>query len=449
MDCDAAETLMSARLDGHIDPQESLDLEQHLSGCDECRAACGAMELQHQALRRAFASRRRAAVEMGEIVAAKISIRRSRWHWLPFAAVACASAAAGFLVALRLPASHQVLPTASPPGAVLATSHPSELHSAGRLALCTGAVQIKDSTNSSWHVMETGGVVPAQAAVRTGPNVRCEFQLPGGSLIRLNEQSQIHFDDVGHIQLESGQVYSATSDGAIAPVIRVAQASVTCQQAQFDLSRQGDTSRLIVLEGTATVAGRQKTITRSGESVRIVGGAPGTPERLRDLLLATRWVNELLMMKGRDTQELDRRVNDLMAQIGGDKMDFLYEEEIRALGDHCVVPLTRFIQSPRSAGREQKRQAAARIICDVAQPWNIPHLIELLEDQDGQVRGSAAEALLRLTGSTQGIAPDQWRTAAPDALQPRVQQWHQWWEQNRERFPGAQQIHPPLPRTKA
>lgn len=449
MDCEAAETLLSARLDGPIDPQEALALEEHLSGCDECRAAGGALASQHIALRSAFAPRRRAAAEMGEIVAARISARRSRWRWLPIVAVACASAAAGFLVALRLPVTHPALPTAPRPDAVAATSYPSELHPAARLALCTGAVQIKDPADADWRIMETGGVVPAQASVRTGPNTRCEFQLPGGSLIRLDEQSQVRFDDAGQIQLASGQVFSTTGNGAAAPVISIAQASVTCQQAQFDLSRQGDTSRLIVLEGTTTVAGRQKTIARSGESVRIVGGEPGAPERLGDLLLATRWVNELLMMKGRDTQELDRRVDDLMAQIGGDKMDFLYEEEIRALGDHCVVPLTRFIQSPRSAGREQKRWAAARIIRDVAQPWNIPHLIELLEDHDGEVRASAAEALVRLTGSTQGISPDRWRTAAPDALQPRIQQWQQWWEQNHVRFPGAQQIHPPLPRTKA
>jgi hypothetical protein len=47
------------------------------------------------------------------------------------------------------------------------------------------------------------------------------------------------------------------------------------------------------------------------------------------------------------------------------------------LGDHCVLPLTRYIQSERSRGpgRQSKRASAARILADLPQPWSIPDLL--------------------------------------------------------------------------
>ena len=153
---------------------------------------------------------------------------------------------------------------------------------------------------------------------------------------------------------------------------------------------------------------------------------------------AERWVDEILVLKGRDNPELKQRIDDLMAQLGQDKLAFLYESEIRGLGDHCVVPLTRYIQSDRSSGDPERRQKAARILADSAQPWCIPFLIELLSDRDPEIRATVAAGLTRVSGTTIGNE-SQWRTGSPDERQKLVANWQHWWSENKEHIPGGRQ----------
>jgi len=104
------------------------------------------------------------------------------------------------------------------------------------------------------------------------------------------------------------------------------------------------------------------------------------------------------------------------------------------------VPLTRYIQSDRSqkTGDDRtKRKEAARIVSDVATTASIPELINLLADNDGDVRYAAARALQRLTGQTYGLRPEQWRDQPLLTCAPAVERWHGWWEKNKGMFPGA------------
>ena len=118
-------------------------------------------------------------------------------------------------------------------------------------------------------------------------------------------------------------------------------------------------------------------------------------------------------------------------------MDFLYEQEIRGLGDHCVLPLIRYIESDRSAGQEFKRTEAAQIVADVATPRDIPDLLGLLNDENGDVRAAAATALQRLTGQTLDRPPQKWRDDSLFLCQPTQQAWQHWWQLNHNNFPGA------------
>lgn len=158
---------------------------------------------------------------------------------------------------------------------------------------------------------------------------------------------------------------------------------------------------------------------------------------------ASRWIMDIVVLKGHDNPELNARVNDLIAQIGEGKMAFLRENELKALGDRCVVPLARYLQSPRSQGELWKRQEAARVISDVAQPWCIPYLIELLDNPDGQVRAAAATALQRLTNKTQGRTPEQWRDQPKESDADTLKSWHAWWERNKDDYPGISRTAPP------
>jgi hypothetical protein len=155
---------------------------------------------------------------------------------------------------------------------------------------------------------------------------------------------------------------------------------------------------------------------------------------------ATQWVDEILVMKGRGNPELTRRIDDIFAQLGHEKMWYMNAQEVRRLGDHCVVPLARYIQSDRSkrtVDDRSKRREAARIIGDVATTGSIPELINLLADDDGDVRYAAATALRRLTGNDHGRAPQQWRDQPLMTCTPQIEDWHAWWDKNKRRFPGA------------
>jgi hypothetical protein len=110
---------------------------------------------------------------------------------------------------------------------------------------------------------------------------------------------------------------------------------------------------------------------------------------------------------------------------------------VKALGDHCALPLTRFIQSDRSLNNENKRVRAAQILSDIAQPWCIPELIGLLGDDDGRIREFAARALLRLTGQTHGRSPESWRSVPLVGCENTIENWRKWWDENRHRYPGV------------
>ena len=189
----------------------------------------------------------------------------------------------------------------------------------------------------------------------------------------------------------------------------------------------------------------QETL-QSGERLTVTEGHLGGKTAVDDLALATRWVNEILVMKGRDNPELARRIDDLFAQIGQHKMGFMFEDEIRRLGDHSVIPLTKYIESDRSKHEPAQRATAARIVSDVAPPWAIPNLIGLLQDGDGEVRYYAALGLRRLTGRDAGRAPEQWRKDDLFSCRQAATQWRGWWNENRANYPGSSSVDVPEPK---
>jgi hypothetical protein len=137
-------------------------------------------------------------------------------------------------------------------------------------------------------------------------------------------------------------------------------------------------------------------------------------------------------------------MNDLLAQIGEGKVTYMHEKEILELGDHCVLPLARFIQSERSRNDPYKRINAARILAKIAQPWSVPDLIELLRDRDAEVRYYAAKALERLTdGVTHGVTPEKWRDSPAQRRELALAAWQKWWQRNKANYPAP----PSLSRT--
>jgi ferric-dicitrate binding protein FerR (iron transport regulator) len=441
MNCEAATNFISSLIDGEISSVDQAALDEHLAACPSCRATLEALRAQDSHLNNVFAPRRAAASAVAERVIEQIhrehvgSFRPRRFGFLN----TLLAAAAGFAIALLI-----FQPWKKPPvgnGGSYATTQPTP--GVAHLALATGTIEILPPNEKDWQIMPTGASIAPGSRIRTSDKVRCELVMADDSTIRLDSNTQVLVGSSRHLDLTSGQMWSSITPAA-AFTISVAQASITAVGTEFDLAADPvkNDATLTVLDGSTKVVGQGgERVIESGKKVRIANGTAGDPQ-VADLITTTNWVNELLMMKGRDNAELRKRIDSILAIIGNEKMGYMYEDEIRALGDHCVLPLTRYVQSPLSAGDPAKRHAAARILTEMAQPWAIPELIELLKDNDGEVRFYAARALQRLVRNGMGRTPEQWRA---QMQRDTYNEWTEWWVKNKERYPASPLSPSPLP----
>lgn len=446
MDCEQALALLNAELDREAQPEEKVRLRAHLQECAACRASADAFRLQDADLRRLFASRQRAALAVADRVIAQLPASavptRRRLPWLPI----LLSAAAGFLLAVlvfrpweragdrsaRSQLQAPVLPSAQP--AVANNVHETEKI---LLAVANASMEFAAPGQQVWQTLKVGAEIPLRSRVRTGAEVRCEFRLADGSEIRLNRQTELLFATGRRLDLITGQVLARVAPAPAAFQVTVPGATITALGTEFDVLCKPAESVLTVFEGSTKVEGKgPEQLIRTGEAATIVDGMIHK-QQVQNLLHLKSWTHEILMLKGRSNKELADRVNDLLAQLGHSKTEFLEEQEIRGLGDHCVLPLTRFIQSSRSQGEEQRRHMAARILADLAQPWSIPDLISLLGDNDPEIRYNAAKGLKRLTQQTLGHQPEEWPKMPPFLCQNTRGEWEAWWQKNKHRYPRA------------
>jgi ferric-dicitrate binding protein FerR (iron transport regulator) len=434
MDCEQALPLLHARLDSEIDREAIASLEEHLRQCADCRLAADNLRALDGDLRRSFAQRRVAAALLPHKVAAELGStvpvrNRRRWAGL------LAAAAAGFLVALLLFRPWERTPeVALVPGepAPVAISHEPQIY----LSLASKPIQIRTTKDAAWQPLVQGNVLPIGAHIRTSPDGRCELRTPDGSEIRLNTGSELILLANRQFEFVHGQILARVESAASPFEVTAAGALITALGTEFDIQKRPDETVLTVLEGATRVQGAGgQSFVLSGERARIVGDRVVEKEAAGDLIHATLWVHELLKLKKHNDRELMERTNDIIAQIGQTKTEFFTEEAIRSLGYHCALPLTRFVQSDRSKGDTYRRQTAARLLSEVAEPWSIPDLIKLLADRDPVVRADAASALQRLTKQDFGRTPQQWRTQSWDQLADAYQRWRSWWEENKEKYP--------------
>jgi ferric-dicitrate binding protein FerR (iron transport regulator) len=477
MNCEQAQLLISAMIDEEISPADRARLKDHLRDCSACQAAADATEHQDAELRALFASRQPAVTAVIERVIAELPAmqrrtRRSR-GWVPVVA-SLVSAAAGFTVALlllrpwlqgppqivekviKVPVD-RIVERERPvidPVLVVQKDAPELAKSQAHLSLATGPVEMLSEDDQDWRVMQTGATIGYGTCVRTPPQTRCEFRCPDGSEVRLNGGTKMCFLADRKFRVEGGQLYAAATKGETPFEVESPDAIVTTVGTQFDLAcrPQKDRSETIVtvIEGKTRVEGKGKSKSKEaeaglelsrGEMATIVDGEIADKRAAYQLVQATDWVHELLVLKGRDNPELAKRVNAMLAELGQTKLDFLNDAEIRSLGDRCVLPLIRFVESPESAQRSADRRHAMQILADLAQPWAIPELINLLADSDKEVRYQAAKSLQRLAGQNDDVPhalpPSEWRDRPVSACTTERQRWECWWKANEHRYPKA------------
>jgi len=441
MDCEHIREQLSAWLDGELDAETARSVEAHLAACATCRAERDALHAVHAGLRDAF----RGESARAQAIADKVLERRTTGQ-PPLVAGRgggpasrlfgyLAAAAAGFLlaVALFVPA-RQVRPPANVVQDAVSPGPPV----VAQVVHATGALEFRSDSTAEWQSVPVEKApdlrCSANAELRTEPAALCELSTPAGSRLRLNAETAVAFREPDNVELLSGQLWcQAPPTRALhinAANEKSRTAAFTCPSDSVGIATAPANGPLQIMAaaGTIDVAVQDEHHTlETGGVCTVSGDAVAIRKSSEELLTATRWMQPLLALQGHQSLELTSRVDALLAHVGRTKVSYLYEQDLRNLGEFGALPLLRFVQTADPNSERERRHTATRILADTAPIWMAPELIALLSDSDSVVRTNAAHALARLTGQTQGLGDDDWISDTPRRAQA-VAAWSNWWQ---------------------
>lgn len=460
MNCDDVQDLLSAWIDGDVSEETDATISMHLRGCTPCAQEASALKEMHARLVRLAPSEGSVDRLANHVLRAwkpteaaiqpavpALQSESQRTHWQTVVAVALVLVVGiGIWRQVQdneLGVRHDV-PLADSNDDVRADvvdTTPFAVDGVANVVHTTGTVEVRYLDREDWlPVSFTPFACPSDAAVRTGDDSLCQVETTSGGIVRLDEHATVRVCNSDEIELETGRVWCrAANDGTLQLTPTLAETtppetvdSLTCLSVPVfscpsNCSMQAqltDSNDLQVhsVDGCIDVFsnpfGRQLN---SGEAVQIVGGRVDR-EYEEDALLAMRWMLPLMAANADEVETFTERV---LATIGGAKASFVFEADLIQLGEPGAVPLLAFLQSTASNDRVEARQTAARVLSQTASDGMTSELINLLSDQDPEVRVSIASALLRLTGEDQGRLPETWREDVSE-LQPALSAWQQW-----------------------
>ena len=476
MNCDQTRVLIDSWIDHEIAEDARTALESHLATCPDCQEIADAVRVADADLAAAFQPGREAARRVSQEVAQSLRAlgndqRRaastmpvrpagespSSTNWLSLAL----ALVIGFVLALVIfpPASPQQNPL--PPEQIARPGNPPEIREPGSeapreraplqvatLVAYTGEVEFDFGTGDWTSSTDTEVGCPSDGKVRTSKNSLCELVTSDGAVVRMDVDTEVRFRSPRELELQRGKLFCRSPDGVpIAvtsceateqpPVPQKPTWSATGTGTEFIASKASGGSGCVTPSkanvAVETSLGRHEI--QAGESAIIVNGQVDRTRHDDEPLLSASWIHPLLTRKGHRDPELRQRVDELLAQIGHSKATNLYEHELRSLGEYCVLPLIRYVQSPISHEDPSRRLLAMRVVSDLVPAVALGELLPLLSDDNADVRYQTARALQRLTGMTHGRAPDQWREPIRNCAST-IERWTRWWDANRDRLPA-------------
>lgn len=486
MNCGKFRNLVSSWLDNEISAHDRSGVEAHLQSCTHCQQFTEQQRSLTTDLDQVFQTGRRTATIMADRVIAalteesgqqtsiqsvtsfpadqaetdrkatlKVAVsydsRRSAPHWMSLTL----AMTVGFLLALIVFPPFTKSPLQAFPPTPLAESrpvNPPQKETADRgiatLVASTGRVEFDPGSGHWASPTEQVFQCDSESRIRTSDNSLCELVTMHGAIVRMDVDTEVRLLSPRKFQLQRGRLFCRSTDDSPIEVTSFDQTtkdtppfpSSRCQGTEFVASKQPDGACCITPTRTEvaleTSQGRHEI--QPGESVTIVDGKIQRSGNDSSLLLSASWVHPLLTLKGHGNTEVENRVDELFARIGHSKMSILYERELRSLGEYCVLPLMRYVQSPISRQEHDRRILAMDVIADLVPTVALGELLPFLSDESPMVRYHAARALKRLTGMSQGRSPDRWRDPLTDCGDT-IEAWNVWWRQNRDRLPVVHQ----------
>lgn len=435
MNCAEAESLIAEALAGELGEADRAALEEHLAECQSCRQTQVEWQEDDRQLREGFAPWRGASATVAartirqlhrEQVNSRPATKRKPFAWLPF----IVGLSAGFLIALALWRPWAELPMANLPPQAPPNRAPDAPTPQTVLASVIGDVQILPKDTAQWTSVQSGEEVPLGCAIRTQSDGLVEFTCPTGEKARVGTDSQVRINDADEFELVRGQVWAVGCPDRELCVV-TDSGTVSTNGGTVNVKQQETGTTVTAATGNAMVrlvSGDESLA--QGEELTFSRDKVIHRDRAYSLALITAWMNPLMALKSPDDPELNAHVDALLSHLGASKMSLLSDNELRALGPSCTVPLSRYIRSDEALHDTERRRHAAKLLADLAPISLAGDMVDLLSDDDGEVRAQAAACLKRLTGQDMDCTIDEWRTAPADIRQQAVDQWRTWWQAN-------------------
>lgn len=440
LDCETAQQLIATSLDESLSPAAAEELSRHMAECSACREYQEALSDTDRLLALFGSEQQCVANSIAERVTAELHSSStaselangnssSRQHPPSLrgslsAILVVATTLIMALVALWI-AEHPdnsvdvvTVPEAAPLEANEAIAH---------INAATGPVFVRSDPSADWlevSLIESLGC-PSGTSVRTGESSLCEVETESGGLVRLNRGCVVTFRENNSVSVENGEIYCMSSDSMPIEICTPSGALRSPAPTVTDLpvfSCPTSSACSVKTEASPTPAWAE--VACSQGTVRIASGAtesqltPGMslivsdgeirPGNTDDALLKTRWYLPLLAL-GRPEHkvEVEQRVNALLSRIGFAKASFLYEDQIRELGEAGAWPLLHMLGDPEMKQVPQ-RHVAARLLEEMATPAMADQLLILVDDSDPAVRQSIAVALHRLLDGPEDFDRTWW-----------------------------------------
>ena len=265
MNCEHAVTLLSARVDHEIQPDDRALLEAHLADCPACRATAEAFALQHGDLQRAFESRRAAAVVVAEKVIAQLPAAVSpRTPWMQHTGVRIGLVAGSVAASLTVLLTWLHHPPQQPIGPTPSRSDSDVV--AGKREWLTPRPRPTDPAIAK---------LTAGATLETKPGERRRVGLPDGSVLFVNQNTRIQLDGERTVLLERGELFvevaaHGPNDGF---VVKTPDRAVTALGTKFEVRADGKQTGVVVTQGKVQVSGMDRAL-QAGQALTAQGVEP-------------------------------------------------------------------------------------------------------------------------------------------------------------------------------
>ena len=183
-----------------------------------------------------------------------------------------------------------------------------------------GSVEVRTAAGGSWTALTVGVAIPPGAQLRTPAGVQAKLTLKSGTVLHLNESSELQLGGERKVKLVSGELLAEVAPapgGGTAAEIDTAESSIRVTGTKLNVKAEKDATFVDVTRGTVEVSGRTdgtRVEVGAGERAMVKAGAAPKVSISQDLAEVTRWSRELGPLPGQP-ESLQPGIGSLEARV--------------------------------------------------------------------------------------------------------------------------------------